>query len=231
MEILGIIPARGGSKGISEKNIVKLGGIPLIEYTIREALKSKFIKKVIVSTDNKKIEKIAKLRGAEVPFLRPKSISGDLSPTISTIKHALKFLKEKEEFTSEIITILQPTSPFRTRIMIDNSIRLLRNSKSSSVISVSRLKKHPYSSFILKNKILKPYKKDFENFSLLQKTPPLYFPTGAIYTFWSSNLNNNSIYGKKIKPMIIEDEIMNLDIDTPFDLFIAEMVIKNRKKY
>jgi len=231
MKTLAIIPARGGSKGIHEKNIVKLGKRPLIEYTIQRALESDLINKVIVSTDNQKIAKISQSCGAEVPFLRPRKISGDLSLTINTIKHTLQFLKDKTNFAPETILLLQPTSPFRTRHMIDNSIRLLKKSKSSSVISVSKIKKHPYSSFTLKNNLLKPYRKDFEKFSLRQNTPILYFPTGAIYTFWSKNLKNNSMYGTKIKPMIIKDEKINIDIDTPFDLFIAEMIIKNWKKF
>ena len=217
MNTLAIIPARGGSKGIQEKNIVRLGGKPLIEYTIKVALQSNLINKVIVSTDNPKIVKIAQSCGADVPFLRPKKISGDLSPTISTIKHVLQFLKNQTDFTPEIILLLQPTSPFRTRKMIDSSIRLLKKSRSSSVISVSKIKKHPYSSFILKNSFLKPYRKDFKNFFLRQKIPLLFFPTGAIYTFWSKNLKNNSIYGTKIKPMIARDERINIDMNTHFN--------------
>lgn len=232
MKTLAIIPARGGSKGIHEKNIAKLGNKPLIEYTIKNALQSKLINKTLVSTDSKKISKIAQVCGADVPFLRPKKISGDQSPTINTIMHALEHVSSKEDFIPEIVVLLQPTSPFRTTEMINKSIRILKKTKVDSVISVSKIKKHPYSSFILKNKLLKPYIKEFEKFSLRQKVPMWYFPTGSIYTFWSKNLEiYNSIYGKKIKPMIIKDERLNIDIDTPFDLTIAEIIKKQWKKF
>jgi CMP-N-acetylneuraminic acid synthetase len=231
MKTLAIIPARGGSKGIREKNVVGLGGKPLIEHTIRKALQSNLINRVIVSTDSKKIAEVAQSYGAEVPFLRPRKISGDSSPTISTVKHAIQFLKEQSDFVPDIILLLQPTSPFRTVQMIDRSIRILKKSNASSIISVSKIKKHPYSSFTLKNKLLQPYRKNFEKFSLRQKIPSLYYPTGAIYTFWSENLKQNSIYGTKIKPMLINDERINIDIDTPFDLFMAEMIIKKWKEF
>jgi len=146
MKILGLIPARGGSKGIPLKNIQKLAGKPLINYTIESAKKSK-IDKVIVSTDTKKIAQISTSAGAEVPFLRPKKISKDSSSTIKVIKHALKFLKLKQNYEPDIIVILQPTSPLRTAKMINNSINILKKSKCSSVISVSKIKSHPYASF------------------------------------------------------------------------------------
>lgn len=232
MKTLALIPARGGSKGIREKNIAKLGNKPLIEYTIKNALQSKLIDRVIVSTDSEKIASIAQSCGADVPFLRPKKISGDHSPTINTIRHALQYIRSKEKIVPEIIVLLQPTSPFRTTEMINKSIHTLKKIKADSVVSVSKIKKHPYSSFILKNKILKPHTKEFQKFSLRQKAPRWYFPTGAIYTFWSRNLDRyNSIYGKKIKPMIIKDEILNIDIDTSFDLAIAEVIKKNWKKF
>jgi len=226
MKVLAIIPARGGSKGIPLKNIKKLSGKPLIEYTINAALKSKKINKIIVSTDNEKIARISTSLGVEVPFLRPKKISSDSSNTMDLVKHTIKKL-EKYKFIPDIITILQPTSPFRTTQMIDKSIDMLIKSNSTSIISVSKMKKHPYSSFWFCDKYLKPFKSDFLKFYQRQLFPELFYPTGGIYTFWTSTLTNyNSLYGPKIKPMIINNEIINLDIDDNLDFFIAEMCKK-----
>ena len=229
MKIVAIIPARGGSKGIPLKNIKKLFGKSLIEHTINAALNSKKINKVIVSTDNEKIARISKSLGAEVPFLRPKKISTDSSNSIDVIKHALKKL-EKSKFIPDIIVMLQPTSPFRTSQMIDKSIDLLTKSKSTSIISVAKIKKHPYLSFWHYDKYLKPFKKDFLKYYQRQLFPELFYPTGGIYTFWASTLTKyNSLYGPRIMPMIISNEIINLDIDSNFDFFIAEMY-KNYNK-
>jgi CMP-N,N'-diacetyllegionaminic acid synthase len=230
MKVLAIIPARSGSKGIPLKNIKKLSGKPLIEYSINTAHNSKRIDKLIVSTDDKKIAKISKFLGAEVPFLRPKILSTDSSQTIDLVKHAIKKL-EKLNYIPDIITILQPTSPFRTFNMIDESINLLEKSNSTSVISVAKIKNHPYSSFSFNGEYLKPVKKNFQKYYQRQLLPELLYPTGGIYTFWTSTLlRYNSIYGSKIKPMIIDDDKVNIDIDNNFDFFVAEMCIKHWKK-
>jgi len=230
MNILAIIPARGGSKGIPQKNIKKLYKRPLIEYSINAAKSSKKINKIIVSTDNEKIAKISKSLGIEVPFLRPKKISADNSQTVDLIKHTIKKLK-KNEFVPDIITILQPTSPFRTSHMIDKSINLLKKTDATSVISVTEIKKHPFLWFEIQNEYLKSVKKDAHKFYQRQLFPKIFYPTGAIYTFWTSTLTRyNSIYGPKIKPMIVKDEMQNLDIDDNFDFFVAEMGMKYWKK-
>jgi len=232
MNIVAIIPARGGSKGIPKKNIVKLVGRPLLEYTIKEAKRSKFIDKIILSTDNQKIANVAKACGAEVPFLRPKKISTDFSPTIETVKHAIKFLITNQAYVPDIILLLQPTSPLRTAKLMDRSIRILKSSNASSVIAVSKIKKHPYTSFWLKSGFLKPFKRDFKKFSLRQKNPDLYFPTGAIYTFWYNTIKKyNTIYGPKMKPLIVNEDELNIDIDTNYDLFIAEMAMRYWKNF
>jgi len=231
MNVLAIIPARGGSKSIPLKNIQKLGNKALIEYTITAAKKSKEINKIIVSTDSKKISTISKKIGAEVPFLRPKKFSQDNSPAMDVIKHTLKFLKEKQSYVPEIVTILLTTSPFRTPQMIDKSVRLLKNSNATCVLGVSKIKKeHPYRAFWPNGKYLKPLKSDFTKYYRRQIHPTCYYPNGMIYTFWYQTLKKfNTIYGSKIKPLI-EDE-NNIDIDNLFDLFIAEMKIKNWKEY
>ena len=194
-KILAIIPARGGSKAIRRKNLQKLSGKPLIVHTIIAAKKTKSINKIIVSTDDKEIEKISKNNGAEVPFLRPKQISKDTSSTIEVIKHALKFLQENQSYVPDIIILLQPTSPLRTSQLITKTINTLKKSKATSVITVSKITKHPYASYWLKNDFLKPFEKNFTKYSRRQEFPDLFFPTGAVYTFWYDTLKKfNSLH-------------------------------------
>ena len=229
-KILAIIPARGGSKGIRRKNLQKLSGKPLIAHTIIAAKKTKSINKIIVSTDDKEIGKISKNNGAEVPFLRPKQISKDTSSTIEVIKHALKFLQENQSYVPDIIILLQPTSPLRTSQLITKTINTLKKSKATSVITVSKITKHPYASYWLKNDFLKPFEKNSAKYSRRQEFPDLFFPTGAVYTFWYDTLKKfNSLHGPKIKPIVVHDE--DIDIDNLRDLFFAEMMLKNWKKY
>jgi CMP-N-acetylneuraminic acid synthetase len=229
-KILAIIPARGGSKGIRRKNLQKLSGKPLIAHTIIAAKKTKSINKIIVSTDDKEIGKISKNNGAEVPFLRPKQISKDTSSIIEVIKHALKFLQENQSYVPDIIILLQPTSPLRTSQLITKTINTLKKSKATSVITVSKITKHPYAAYWLKNDFLKPFEKNSAKYSRRQEFPDLFFPTGAVYTFWYDTLKKfNSLHGPKIKPIVVHDE--DIDIDNLQDLFFAEMMLKNWKKY
>ena len=136
LKVLAIIPARGGSKSIPSKNIQKLGKLPLIAYTIEAAKNSKKVNRIIVSTDNKKIVKIAEKYGVEVPFLRPKKFSRDSSSTLDVVQHAIQSLQKVENYTPDIITILLPTSPFRSPNLIDESIKQLKNTNATSVVSV-----------------------------------------------------------------------------------------------
>jgi CMP-N,N'-diacetyllegionaminic acid synthase len=230
VKVLAIIPARGGSKGIPKKNLRKLAGKPLIEYTISAAKNSKLISKIIVSTDDKKIAKLSESLGVDVPFLRPKNISQDNSKTLDVINHSIDFLKISQDYIPDIVILLQPTSPLRTTRDIDKSIQLLKQKKCSSVISVKKIKEHPNAAFKLSKKNLKPVMKNFEQFYQRQKFPDLFFPTGGIYTFWYETLKNTkNIYGSQITPLIISDESM-IDIDNPLDFFICESIIINQKK-
>lgn len=232
MKILCIIPARGGSKGILMKNIRNFGEKPLITHTIEVAKKCNFFDKIVVSTDNKNIQKISESYGAQVPILRPKKLSTDTSNIYDVVKHMLNFMDKHESFVPDIVIILQPTSPFRTVKMIKKSINMLKNSQGSSVVSVAKVKEHPDISFSKKGLYLKPIEKNFEKFSNRQKRSLLFHPTGSIYTFWTKNIyDNKSIYGKKIIPLIVNEKEFNLDIDEPYDFFIGEMQLKNWKEY
>lgn len=230
VDILGIIPARGGSKGIPKKNLRKINKKPLIQYTIETAKKSK-INKLIVSTDDPKIAELSKSLDVEIPFLRPKNISQDNTATIDVIKHTLKFLLNKNQYCPEITIVLQPTSPFRTVKMINDSINILQQTNATSVLSVSRVKHPPFITFYYNSTYLKPFFKKFEKYSRRQLYHTLYHPNGSIYTLWTKTLYKyNSLYGPRIKPLIINEKT-NVDIDDVYDMFATEMIMLHWKKY
>lgn len=230
MKILAIIPARGGSKGLPQKNIRKLAGKPLLQHTI-EAAQNSNVNKIIVSTDDEKIAEIVRSLGIEVPFLRPKRLSGDKVSSEEVISHVLKFLEQKQCYIPEIILLLQPTSPLRTSEEIDRSITLLQNSKATSVVEVFKVKTHPFSAFWLKHDYLIPFNKNFEKYFQRQIFPDLFYPTGSIYAFWHNTIKKyNSIYGPKIKPMISNTDYAN-DIDSLLDFFITEMIKLHWNEY
>lgn len=230
LNILGIIPARGGSKGIPHKNIIKLNGKPLIVHTIEAAKKSRLLNKIVVSTDDKKIATISKRHGIQVVH-RPSKLAKDDTESVPVFIHAIKEIRQ-EDFEPDIIVILQPTSPLRKAKSIEKSIKLLRKSDATSIIAVSRIKTHPYASFVLEKKYLRPFKSNFEKYYQRQKYPDLYYPTGSIYTFWRDTIEKyNSIYGPRIKPLLVKEEEENIDIDNLYDLFISEMTMKYWKNF
>ena len=142
-KILAVIPARGGSKGIPGKNIIELAGKPLLAWSIEAVLDSQIVDKVLVSTDDHNIAKMAKKFGAEVPFLRPQSLSEDQSASIDVVLHAVDFLEQSGE-VYDIVIMVEPTSPLRTGNDIVNAIRDLKSSDFSSIVSVVKIEScHP----------------------------------------------------------------------------------------
>ena len=232
LKILAIIPARANSKGIPSKNIQKLGELPLIAHTIRSAKNSTKVNRIIVSTDNKKIAKIAMECGADVPFLRPKKFSRNGSSTLDVIQHTTQYLQKVENYTPDIITILLPTSPFRSPDLIDKSVKLLKKTNATSVVSVFKSKEHAFKAFLPNRGFLKPFKSDYRKYYQRQNLPDFYHTTGAVYTFWFDTLKKfGHYYGPRMKPLISHYDEMNVDVDSVFDLFIAEMTLKHWKNY
>lgn len=226
MKILAIIPARSGSKGIKNKNIVDVNGKPLIYYSIKEALKSNYISDVIVSTDSEEIAKIAKNLGAEVPFMRPSFLATDMSRIIDTIIYTIEKLKEiGQEY--DYIVLLQPTQPLRRSWHIDEAIELIINKKETSLVSVSKVKEHPIlirkiddNGYVknLLNEGSTKRRQDFEDF---------YKVNGAIYiNKIDENLIKDTSFNDN-KLAYIMDEKYDLDIDEPNDLYIAEIMLNN----
>jgi len=176
-KILAIIPARGGSKGLPRKNIRQLNGKPLIYYTIDEAMKSKFIDRVIVTTDDQEIAEISKKAGAEV-IIRPPALAQDESPVTDAIFHVIDNIKGKKP---DFIVLLQPTSPLREVNDIDGAIQLFLDGQCDSLMSVCQAEHSPYWYFNIKNGLMTPLFDEKFLKIRRQELPPSYRPNGAIY--------------------------------------------------
>ena len=229
-KILAITLARGGSKKIKNKNIVLLNKKPLIYYTIREAKKSKWITDYIVSTDSLKISKISKKYGAEVPFLRPKSLSRDKSKSIDALLHALKFMEKLKGYKYDFIIELMATNPLKTFKDIDNIISIMVRKKSDSVIAVHRLfDQHPARiKKIVKNKLV-----DFNFKELLESRrqdlkPHAFIRSGSIYGMSRKFLNKKLRFKSKISVPYILDPNKVINIDEPKDLLLAKSILNEK---
>jgi len=224
MEIIAIIPARGGSKGIPRKNLKPLLGKPLISYSIEHAKKSKYINKVVVSTEDEEIGEISKEYSAEI-IERPEELAKDETPTIDVIFHVLEVLGAAI-VTPKIIVLLQPTSPLRIVKDIDNAIELFLKNDCESVISVCEAEHPAYWSFKIEGEYLKAL---FENKYWRMRRedlPKVYLPNGAIYVSTPEILHNyKDFYCSKTIPYIMPIE-RSVDIDNEVDFMLAELFMK-----
>ncbi len=230
MKILGIIPARGGSKGVPFKNIKDLNGKPLLQYTAEVALKSKKLSRVILSSDNKKIIDVAKSIGLDVPFVRPVNLSQDKSPTLPVILHALNFLDEIHSEEYDAVCLLQVTTPFRTVSFLDTAIEKFINSGSDSLISTQKVphEYNPHWVFMKDpDENLKISTGDPEIISRRQELPEAYHRDGSIYITKVEVLQKQeSLYGNTICN-IESDPDTYVNIDTEKDWVKAEQIAKN----
>ena len=232
-KVLAIIPARGGSKGIPRKNIVPLLGKPLFAYTAEAALKSKFINRAILSTDDERIKKIALKYGLEVPFIRPKNLSGDKVSGLQVIKHAVRTVYKIDGYSPDTIIVLQPTSPLRKTKHIDEAIKIFHENNADSLVSVTKVdhKYNPYSVMKLnKDGTLQSFLDFDEKKNLRQLKPVFYARNGAAIYICTQKclMENNSLFGEKILPYYMEKN-ESIDIDDVLDLEIAEMLLKKIK--
>lgn len=231
-EVLAIIPARGGSKSIPRKNIKLLSGFPLIAYSIAAGLQAKLVTRVIISTDDQEIARVARKYGAEVPFIRPKNLAEDDTPDLPVFAHALKWLEEHEGYKPDVIVQLRPTSPIRPPKLVDHAIKmLLSNSDADSVRGVVPAGQNPHkmwrladNSSPMKNLLdVKGIKEPYN--APRQILPPVYWQTGHIDAIRPTTILKGSMSGKNIYPLII-DPSYTADIDNLVDWGRCEHVIK-----
>lgn len=229
--ILAVIPARGGSKGVSRKNVSPVCGKPLIAYTIETALAARHLfHRLIVSTDDAEIADVARRYGAEAPFLRPAELAGDRAPMLPVLQHAVRFVEVQDDVVLDWVCLLQPTDPLRAVADIEAAIRLGQAGECDSVISVVRVfAVHPMLMKQIDNGYLEPYCiEEKEGTRRQDYDPPAYMRNGAIYlTRRDVLMERESIWGQKIRPYVMPPE-RSVGVDSELDLKLVELLINEK---
>ena len=224
LEVLALIPARGGSKGVPRKNIRDFAGAPLIAYSIAAALQAELITRVIVSTDDEEIAAVAREWGAETPFLRPSELAQDDTTDLPVFEHALQWLRENENYQPGIVIQLRPTSPIRPVGLLDEAIKkLLEHPEANCVRGVVPSGQNPFKMWRiggngqLEPLLSLPNMKEPYN-APRQELPKTYWQTGHVDVIRASTiLEKGSLTGDIILPILI-DPRYTVDIDTPSDM-------------
>jgi len=231
-KILGLIAARGGSKGLPGKNVKLLLGKPLIAWTIEQGKESKYLDKLIVSTDDEEIAKVSKTFGADVPFMRPSALAQDNSPIFDTILHALDYLEKGGE-VFDVLVLLECTSPMRYRDDIDGLVKtLIDNGNADSVIGVVELSNdHPAWASKVVNGKLEKYCPDAENKKDTQRQQlGKAYLSYSVYVTWKRNCAKYRSFSQpNTVPFFLKRE-QKLDIDDEVDYLLAESILKKYLK-
>ncbi|MEM9528161.1 MAG: acylneuraminate cytidylyltransferase family protein [Bacteroidota bacterium] len=231
MKILGLIPARGGSKGVPRKNIRLLGGVPLLEWTVREALATALFPRVMVSTESEEIAAIARNAGATVPFLRPDDLASDTAKSIDVVIHALAELERLGE-TYDAVCLLQPTTPFRSASLIQAAIKKFSSGNYTGLVSVVEVPTHynPYWTFIPNsNGDLKLATGETKIISRRQDLPPAFIRDGAIYLTKTEVIKHKNFFGDRLGYVSNHDQ-WQVNIDSLADWEKAEEIVTAMRK-
>lgn len=230
MKILALIPARGGSKRLPGKNIRLLGDKPLIVWSIDVAKDVPEICDILVSTDDPQILQVAKDAGALTPWLRPHELSTDAARSVDAVLHALGWYESRVGPVDGVL-LLQPTSPFRTRKTVEKGIALFRDTGFRSVLGVSPTHAHPMWTFRIEQERLIPFM-DRQGLGVRsQDLPPAYVVNGAFYLATPAQLRScESFMNEDTLPLLTDTPAESLDIDTPFDFFVAECIASRNRE-
>jgi N-acylneuraminate cytidylyltransferase/CMP-N,N'-diacetyllegionaminic acid synthase len=228
-ETLGIIPARGGSKGIPRKNVALVGGQPLLFWTVSEAEKCDSLDRLIVSTEDKEIANLAQAYGVEVPFLRPMELAGDETPGIEPIIHAAEWLEDEEGYSPHYLVVLQPTSPLRSAADIEGAIGLAREKSADAVVSVTLARTHPYLAKRVRRdgrmEDLVPLERQYDR---RQEFPPAHVVNGAVHVVRREVLlRERTLYTNRTFAYIMPPE-RSIDVDDLWDLHMADLIVRER---
>jgi len=228
-KVLGIIPARGGSKGIPGKNMIEINGVPLLEFSLNAVESSEYLDEVVVSTDSKVIKDHVNSLGkkTKAPFLRPSELATDTALTIDVMRHAIEWFSEKQE-KFEIYVLLQPTSPLRIARDIDICIETFVKNKCTSVVSVKNVGgEHPARMYRISDGLLDAIMGENTAMQPRQELEPLYIRSGSVYITSQATINEfDNILGNRIVPVELP-LARSVNIDNYADLAVAEYYLRH----
>jgi CMP-N-acetylneuraminic acid synthetase len=221
--VLGLVPARGGSKGVPGKNVKPLAGRPLLDYTAVAAHGSGVLDRLVLSTDSTEIAEAGRHAGLEVPFRRPAALAADDTPMLAVVRHALAALAENG-WPAAIVVLLQPTSPLRRARHISDAVAMLLETGADSVVTVVEVARHLSPDYVMKieDGQLRPFLPEGARITRRQDARPAYSREGTVYACWTRTIEQfGTIYGADCRPLLI-DALDSLSIDSPEDWEAAE---------
>jgi CMP-N,N'-diacetyllegionaminic acid synthase len=228
--ILGIVPARGGSKAIPRKNLALLANKPLLAWTMEVALEAALLDRLVISTDDPEIAEVGKKLGAEAPFLRPTELASDTSTSMDVILHALRWFADNENYRPHYVLLLQPTSPLRTATDIRESIKLALTKHADSVVSVCETHQHALwmKGVNEEGRLVDLYPQSAAP-TRRQDLPPVFALNGAIYlALRTFLLSERTFISDRTYPYVMPEN-RSLDVDTPWDLYLANLILNDRE--
>jgi CMP-N-acetylneuraminic acid synthetase len=229
MNVLGIVPARGGSKGVPGKNLRPLAGQSLLAYTADAARRSGVIDRIVLSTDSEEIAAEGRRVGLDVPFLRPAALAADDTPMLPVLQHTIEALGASG-WAPDLVALLQPTSPLRRPEHIRDAVNLLRESKADSVVTVVEVPRHLSPDYVMRidQGKLRPFLPRGAYITRRQDARPSYSREGTVYAIWPATVERfENIYGEDCRPLLI-DQSESLSIDTAADWDTAERLLARR---
>jgi len=231
-KVLAIIPARGGSKGIPNKNLLKIGDYSLLERALFTAMGSNVLSKIIVSSDSKEIIDKANSYGDFAPFTRPSSLATDDAKSLPVIQHALEWSEKAEKKIYDFVALIEPPCVFRLNTHIDDAVRIAIDKNATSVMSLVEVGDyHPVRmKKIDKKGLIIPYYINEPEGLRRQDQDPVYIRNGAVYIFSRDTIFSNKLWGERPQPFIMDNDLYKINIDEPLDLLVARAFYNEMKR-
>ena len=228
--VLAVVPARGGSKGVKLKNLREIAGVPLVGLVGQTASKVDAIDRLIVSTDHEQIAQVAENYGIEVPFMRPEPLSGDRVSDVEVLNHAICEMEKLDRVRYDIVLMLQPTSPMRTRQHIEEALNIYIDEGADSLWSLSETdsKGHPYKQHLIDKNTIEYFCPEAHEIVARQQLSKTYHKNGIVYVLDRDLLlDHKTLKGRKCVPYIVEEFVAN--IDTELDIIFAEFYMSRQR--